>query len=379
MIYTRRSLCSLFALTRPISESRLNLAAKYPLQQQWESTSSRNSRFGELIRCSTFQHQIYQSTSHDPFVNLSIEHFLLENTPSNSKVLFLYINHPCVVIGRNQNPWQETNLRAQSGNDAIPVQPRLPGLSSGSEQVAYVRRRSGGGAVFHDEGNLNYSVISPRVSFTRDKHAEVVVKALKSVGAVQTSVNERHDIVLRTHRDRLSTPSGGGSNEHPPLDAQALGGETLKVSGSAYKLTRHRALHHGTCLLESPNIHQIGTFLRSAAKPYIKARGVESVRSPVGNVFSALEDAPAPVSIQMVMSSIIEEFSRLYEVELDAVLRAQRSGFNGTELYTGSNWLVGSVGDIQVEQELDIQRGIAELRVSFILPPIIPSHPPGFI
>ncbi|KAJ5224115.1 hypothetical protein N7468_008657 [Penicillium chermesinum] len=192
--------------------------------------------FAELASRPTSRHQIYQSVSTDPYVNLSIEHFLLENAPADSSILFLYINKPCVVIGRNQNPWLETDLRALY-NDRRPT-------TSDSDAALYVRRRSGGGAVFHDEGNLNYSVISPRTSFTRNKHAEMVVNALHRVGALGTSVNERHDIVLASkEQDRGSTPR--------------------KVSGSAFKLTRDRALHHGTCLLDSPNIHDLGRFLRS--------------------------------------------------------------------------------------------------------------------
>src|SRR5262245_31249272 len=69
------------------------------------------SSFASLATRSSSQHQIYQSHSTDPFVNLSIENFLLENSPNNSSILFLYINRPCVVIGRNQNPWLEANLQ----------------------------------------------------------------------------------------------------------------------------------------------------------------------------------------------------------------------------------------------------------------------------
>jgi lipoate-protein ligase A len=133
-----------------------------------------------------------------------------------------------------------------------------------NEDVLLVRRRSGGGTVFHDEGNVNYSVICPPAVFDRDKHAEMVVRALRSLGVETTRVNERHDIVLDTEG-----PSGQ---------------ETYKISGSAYKLTRLRSLHHGTCLLSSPNLAGIGQYLRSPASPYITARGVESVRSKIRNV-----------------------------------------------------------------------------------------------
>ncbi|KAJ5172219.1 hypothetical protein N7492_004812, partial [Penicillium capsulatum] len=294
-------------------------------------------RFAELARRSTSRHQIYQSRSTDPYVNLSIEHFLLENAPADSSILFLYINRPCVVIGRNQNPWLETDLRALYNDRRRDAGP--------DEAAVFVRRRSGGGAVFHDEGNLNYSVISPRTSFTRNKHAEMVVRGLHRVGALNTSVNDRHDIVMTPSEESRLDP-----NEPP----------TRKISGSAFKLTRHRALHHGTCLLDSPNIHDLGRFLRSPARGYIQAKGVESVRSLVGNVSSAL--AESFFSLQGVIDNVVAEFGKLYEVHPDAVLRAKRAHAIDPEIFAGDSWVAGTVGEVQGEVEPAIGHGIAELQ-----------------
>jgi lipoate-protein ligase A len=311
------------------------------LKYAWvRHNSSVPDQFTELVRRPSSLHQIYQSLSTDPYVNLSIEHFLLENAPAESSILFLYANRPCVVIGRNQNPWLETDLRALH-ND------RWNGTVGDEEAAIFVRRRSGGGAVFHDAGNLNYSVISPRTSFTRDKHAEMVVRALHRVGATNTRVNERHDIVM-------ARAEGMENDPNEPL--------TRKISGSAFKLTRHRALHHGTCLLDSPNIHDLGRYLRSSARGYIQAKGVESVRSPVGNVSAAFADSF--FSMQGVIQSVIEEFARLYEVHPDAVRRAQRAHANDPEIFAGDGWVAGTVGEVQGEQEPEISKGIAELRVS---------------
>lgn len=312
---------------------------------QWIQTRHNSSypvhRFAELASRPSSRHQIYQSLSTDPYVNLSIEHFLLENAPADSSILFLYINQPCVVIGRNQNPWLETDLRALY-ND------RRPGTGTSPDDAAvFVRRRSGGGAVFHDEGNLNYSVISPRTSFTRDKHAEMVVRALHRVGAINTSVNGRHDIVMKPGEELAKDP-----NEPP----------ARKISGSAFKLTRHRALHHGTCLLDSPNIHDLGRFLRSPARGLILAKGVESVRSPVGNVSRAMD--ASFFSMQGVMDNVIEEFVRLYGVHSDALLRARRARALEPEIFAGDSWVSGTVGEAQGEQEPAIGKGIAEMRVS---------------
>ncbi|KAI8724478.1 putative lipoate-protein ligase A [Fusarium sp. LHS14.1] len=221
--------------------------------------------------------QVYTSKSRDPFLNLSVEHHLLQNTPPDSTILILYTNDPCIVFGRNQNPWTEVNLPrlAQLRN-----RPESLGWTAGPVQL--VRRRSGGGTVFHDEGNVNFSVICPPAVFDRNKHAEMVVRALSSLGRSNTRVNERHDIVMDVADDPIST---------------------YKISGSAYKLTRLRSLHHGTCLLRSPNLANISGMLRSPGEPFIKGRGVDSVRSPVKNV--DVENAPFE-------AAVVEQFSRMY-------------------------------------------------------------------
>lgn len=229
--------------------------------------------------------QVYISRSLDPYLNLSIEHFLLQKTPPNSTVLFLYTNSPCIVIGRNQNPWVEVNLSLLSSAGITTNRPALG-------PVSLVRRRSGGGTVFHDEGNVNYSVICPTEAFNRDKHAHMIVRALHKLGVPRARVNERHDIVLGFE--------GEGPHKKP-----------LKVSGSAYKLTRLRSLHHGTCLLSSPNIESISQYLRSPAKPFIKARGVDSVSSPISNVH---------VLNETFEEAVVDEFCSMYEVEKPVIL-----------------------------------------------------------
>ena len=225
---------------------------------------------------------VVRSCTTDPFLNLAIEDHLLRTSDPNSRVLFTYVNRPCVVIGRNQNPWLETNLAALS------VGVRAPTEEDGHARrgVLLLRRRSGGGTVFHDEGNLNYSFIVPNdKAFNRDKHAEMVVQAIQEISPVAAfqgeqllppqlklgiRVNDRHDIVMPARSANGSTLA-----DEP---------QTVKVSGSAYKLTRGRALHHGTLLFSSPNLKCIGSYLRSPARGFIDAKGVESVRSPIGNL-----------------------------------------------------------------------------------------------
>ncbi|KAI1750621.1 hypothetical protein F4782DRAFT_541478 [Xylaria castorea] len=274
--------------------------------------------------------QVYISRSTDPYLNLSIEHFLLQKSHPDSVVLLLYTNRPCIVIGRNQNPWVEVNLGLveDSGADA-------------DDDVLLVRRRSGGGTVFHDAGNVNYSVICPPASFDRNKHAEMVVRALQGLRKENVRVNERHDIVLDVASTINSSASDASRDSHTGDDIK-----TFKISGSAYKLTRTRSLHHGTCLLSSPHLLFLGQLLRSPAAPYIKARGVESVRSPVRNV---------GVSNAEFENAVVAEFLKMYE---DAARDQQHEKNNGQTSQVDVEILdAAAVRDIP-----EVRAGVAELR-----------------
>jgi lipoate---protein ligase len=225
---------------------------------------------------------VIRSRTTNPFLNLAIEDHLLRVSDPKTHILFTYVNRPCVVIGRNQNPWLETNFAALS-NGFLDL---TKDDRSARQELLLVRRRSGGGTVFHDEGNLNYSFIVPNdKAFNRNKHAEMVVQAIRGISPKLTCegerllspalkdgirVNERHDIVMPA---RI---------ENGPIGVDET--RMVKVSGSAYKLTRGRALHHGTLLFSSPNVKSIGGYLRSPARAFIDAKGVESVRSPIGNL-----------------------------------------------------------------------------------------------
>jgi len=245
----------------------------------------------------------FLSTSNNPYHNLSIEHYLLSNSDPSSRILFLYINRPSVIIGRNQNPWLECNLikiqkgigltengetwiTRETGGDASSIPQRS------STPIDLVRRRSGGGTVFHDFGNLNYSVIVPNdKEFIRAKHANMVVRALNALpqyGFGEVKVNERNDIVVRKEDG------------------------WKKVSGSAFKLTRGRALHHGTLLFSSPNLKEMGELLTSPGRDFIQAKGVESVRSPVANLRFEQDSKKRKELGTVVAKSITTEFWKMY-------------------------------------------------------------------
>ena len=317
------------------------------------------SSFTELCTKPSSTYQIYISRTHDPFLNLSIEHFLLQKTPIDSTILFLYVNDPCVVIGRNQNPWLEANLRLLAKGLA-PNSPLMSIRNDNQKPFQYiqlVRRRSGGGTVFHDHGNINYSVICPTSDFTRDKHAEMVVRALRHDNP-RARVNERHDIVLDQGyvlpsglqpdpADMHATAYSTGSAEHLPL----------KVSGSAYKLTRNRSLHHGTCLLNSPNLAFVSQCLRSPARSFMKARGVESVRSPISNVYP-----PNQMDYgKRFQRNVLESFAELYGLDGTCMSSFKQENVN-THLQQGDNWVSGYLA-ADLANVREIQSGLKELRV----------------
>ena len=314
------------------------------------------------------KYQIYVSRSLDPFLNLSIEHYLLQKSPPNSTVLFLYVNRPCVVIGRNQNPWLEVDLNLLKQPRASGYSRQVDGRSGHPpwENVQLVRRRSGGGTVFHDEGNVNFSVICPTASFTRDKHAGMVTMAIR-YHMKSARVNERHDIVLDQGDfleekdfpdvdDMYRTMFHPNSEKNPPL----------KVSGSAYKMTRQRSLHHGTCLLASVDLPRISQYLLSPSRPFIRARGVESVRSPIGNVYKEPETS-VPVLIKSFQMNVISEFVFLYGLKglayesglMDLQAKDPEIRSSGRD----GEWATGCVGK-ELENVDEVREGIKELQVS---------------
>jgi lipoate---protein ligase len=257
---------------------------------------------------------VIRSRTTDPFINLAIEDHLLRTSDISTHILFTYVNRPCVVIGRNQNPWLEANLAALKHG----VHPPVGEDGNLRHEVLLVRRRSGGGTVFHDEGNLNYSFIVPNDNaFNRNKHAEMVVQAIQNISPATVlqeeqllplhltrgiRVNERHDIVM---------PARAGNGLTLAPEAQ-----TVKVSGSAYRLIRGRALHHGTLLFSSPNLKSIGSYLRSPARGFIDAKGVESVRSPIGNLRFSEHSSIREALREEIEKSIASVFEDRYGSEM---------------------------------------------------------------
>jgi lipoate-protein ligase A len=156
---------------------------------------------------SPLRFEAFRSSSLDPLVNLAFEEVLLEAPLGFEAALFLYVDEPSVIIGRNQNPWAEVSPDA-----GAPV----------------LRRVSGGGTVFHDRGNLNWALVLPRSRHDPEAEIGLVADVLAELG-VATS----------------SGPRGGLFVAEPSPFAGR------KLSGTARRLSATRVLHHGTLLVDA--------------------------------------------------------------------------------------------------------------------------------
>ncbi|TCD63961.1 Biotin/lipoate A/B protein ligase [Steccherinum ochraceum] len=212
-------------------------------------------------------HAIYVSNSTNPYFNLTLEDWLFRHADPKRPLLLLYRDSPCVVIGRNQNPWKEVNLD-----------------ESRTQHIPWIRRRSGGGTVYHDLGNTNYSIHLPRAAFDRRVTAKTVTAALTRLAIPDAHVNARNDICVREY----------------------------KVSGSAYKIVNSRAYHHGTMLIGS-DLGALGSLLRVQGKEKMQTKGVESVRSPV----VTLNKWYPHVTHEKFVDSVIREFRLDYDIDVD--------------------------------------------------------------
>lgn len=180
--------------------------------------------------------KIYEATGVDPYENLAVEQYLLENLQAGEGILYLWQNKNTVVIGKNQNTWAEC---------------RVSLLEEEGGRVA--RRLSGGGAVFHDLGNLNFTFIFNDTDYDLDKQLSVIVKACAFAG-ISAEKSGRNDLLA----------------------------EGRKFSGNAFYHSKGRSYHHGTLLIAS-DMDKLQRYL-SPPKAKLEAKGVSSVRSRVVNL-----------------------------------------------------------------------------------------------
>jgi lipoate---protein ligase len=203
----------------------------------------------------------------DPRINLAIEEYALKNLDINESYLLFYINEPSIIIGKNQNTIEEINTEYVESNG-----------------IHVVRRLSGGGAVYHDLGNLNFSFITKDdgESFHNfRKFTEPVVEALRKMG-VNAELSGRNDLLA----------------------------EGRKISGNAQFSTRGRMFSHGTLLFNS-EMDSVVSALK-VKKDKIESKGIKSIRSRVANISEFLQE---PMSIEEFRLHLLKNiFSDVTEI-----------------------------------------------------------------
>lgn len=234
----------------------------------------------------------YISETTDPFRNCAIEEFLVATVKPHELILYLWRNKNTIVIGRNQNPWKEcrvTEFEADGGKIA--------------------RRLSGGGAVFHDTGNLNFTFIARDAAFDVARHMEIMCEAVRSFG-LDAQVSGRND----------ATVAGA------------------KFSGNAFFRSGDKRCHHGTLMI-GVDTARLGHYLVPDQKK-LAAKRIDSVRSRVIN----LGDLTSRINGETLSIALIEELGAnvgasaqpLPSVRLDESALAKR-----TERFASWDWRFG--------------------------------------
>lgn len=185
--------------------------------------------------------KLYISHTHCPYENLALENDILMSIPCGESYLFLYRNRPSIIYGRFQNPWLECNVPLAKATG-----------------VDFVRRQSGGGCVYHDLGNLNFSFIHGTRDFYKEDNNSFLKEFLLQKLNIPAYLNERSDIRVK------------------------YGEGDFKISGSAFKQKKDRSFHHCTLLVES-NLSDLDKYLRSKYKTY-KTKSLPSNPSHVINI-----------------------------------------------------------------------------------------------
>ena len=202
----------------------------------------------------------YMSDSTDGWRNLATDRFFLEGLKKEDILLYCYINANAVIIGRNQNAWRECNIDAME-----------------KDGVQLVRRHTGGGAVYHDTQNLNFSFIMNEAQYDVVRQMGVIQKMVAALG-MTAELSGRNDILI----------------------------EGKKFSGNAFAASKGMRAHHGTILVNT-DLSKLGGYLNVSEKK-MQAKGVTSVKSRVCN----LRDFSKNVTVQAVVSLLKQAFAAEY-------------------------------------------------------------------
>jgi lipoate-protein ligase A len=246
----------------------------------------------------------------DPSLNLALEEYILRSLPDNDDYLLFYINEPSIIIGKNQNTVEEINADYVEKNG-----------------IHVVRRLSGGGAVYHDLGNLNFSFImkDDGQSFHNfKKFTEPVVRALQRLG-VDAEMTGRNDLQV---------------------------GER-KISGNAQFSTKGKMFSHGTLLFDS-EIENVVSALKVNAEKYV-SKSTKSIRSRVANISEFLKE---PLTVEQFRQSLLQSiFEDLEEIPFYELTEQDWESVHklADERYRSWEWNYGRSPAFNVQQKKRIE------------------------
>lgn len=200
------------------------------------------------------------AAGNDPTVNLAAESALMETAQKDTLIFYLWQNDNTIVIGRNQNLYKECSL-----------------TNTERDHVRIVRRPSGGGAVYHDMGNLNFTFITDDENFDTKRQSSVIVSALQKAG-LKTELSGRNDLLI----------------------------EGRKFSGNAYYRHNGFSYHHGTLLVNS-DLSKMPLYLNPDPLK-LKANSVNSVQSRVTNLSEYAKDLDVASLSKLLILAAEEEY-----------------------------------------------------------------------
>ena len=259
-------------------------------------------------------HSLYviHSRQTDPRHNLALEELLLHRVKPGECILYLWQNQHTVVIGRNQHAENECRIQALEADGGH-----------------LVRRLSGGGAVYHDLGNLNFTFLVTGEDYDVAKQTETILRAVQLVG-IHAEKNGRNDLTV---------------------DGQ-------KFSGHAYYRTGNQCYHHGT-LMVAVDMAPLEKYL-NVSPLKLQAKGVQSVRSRVAN----LRDFRPELTIQELEEALETAFSQVYGLPVQSLRYEdldQQALAEGQARFSRPKWIYGDSRPMAVSREARFDWGLLRL------------------
>lgn len=259
-------------------------------------------------------HSLYviHSRQTDPRHNLALEELLLHRVKPGECILYLWQNQHTVVIGRNQHAENECRIQALEADGGH-----------------LVRRLSGGGAVYHDLGNLNFTFLVTGEDYDVAKQTETILRAVQLVG-IHAEKNGRNDLTV---------------------DGQ-------KFSGHAYYRTGNQCYHHGT-LMVAVDMAPLEKYL-NVSPLKLQAKGVQSVRSRVAN----LRDFRPELTIQELEEALETAFSQVYGLPVQPLRYEdldQQALAEGQARFSRPEWIYGDSRPMAVSREARFDWGLLRL------------------